>query len=101
MSPRAPTSDRVSGDPACVPRDTKVDGQGRGPFLARAFLAARKIGVAVIGFGVLIFGVALVVLPGPAVLVVPLGLTILAKEFSWARKLLGEISGLFRRRVTP
>jgi len=55
----------------------------------------------VIGFGVLIFGVALVVLPGPAVLVVPLGLTILAKEFSWARKLLGEISGLFRRRVTP
>jgi Putative transmembrane protein (PGPGW) len=37
---------------------------------------------------VLLAGVALIVLPGPAVLVIPLGLAILATEFTWARKLL-------------
>jgi uncharacterized protein (TIGR02611 family) len=49
---------------------------------------ARQIGVAVLGTAVLIGGVAMIVLPGPAVLVVPLGLAILASEFPWARRLL-------------
>jgi Putative transmembrane protein (PGPGW) len=57
----------------------------------------RKVGVAVAGFGVLTFGVALIVLPGPAIVVIPLGLAILAKEFLWARKLLDEIKQLLRR----
>lgn len=47
---------------------------------------ARKIVVSVLGFGVLAFGVALIVLPGPAILVIPLGLAILATEYAWARK---------------
>jgi tellurite resistance protein TerC len=34
----------------------------------------------------LIMGVAMLVLPGPAVLLIPLGLAILATEFPWARK---------------
>ena len=42
--------------------------------------------MAVIGTTVVLFGLALIVLPGPAVLVVPLGLAILATEFVWARK---------------
>jgi uncharacterized protein (TIGR02611 family) len=49
---------------------------------------ARQLCVAVLGMGVLLAGVALIVLPGPAVLVIPLGLAILATEFPWARKLL-------------
>ncbi len=49
---------------------------------------ARQICVAVLGAGVLVAGVALIVLPGPAVLVIPLGFAILATEFPWARKLL-------------
>jgi aconitate hydratase len=57
----------------------------------------RKAAVAVIGFTVLGFGVALIVLPGPAVLVVPLGLAILATEFLWARKLLLPLGKLVRR----
>lgn len=57
---------------------------------------ARKAGVAVIGFSVLAFGVALTVLPGPAVLVIPLGLAILATEFLWARTLLHRIRELLR-----
>jgi hypothetical protein len=49
---------------------------------------ARRIVVAIIGFTVLLFGIALIVLPGPAFIVIPLGLAILATEFVWARSLL-------------
>ena len=52
---------------------------------------ARKVMVAVIGLTVLAFGVALIVLPGPAILVIPLGLAILATEFLWAGKLLRRL----------
>ena len=39
-----------------------------------------------IGLTILLFGIALIVLPGPAFIVIPLGLGILATEFYWARK---------------
>jgi len=51
------------------------------------WLLARRTGIAVIGGSVLLLGLLLVVLPGPAFLVIPLGLGILALEFSWARRL--------------
>jgi tellurite resistance protein TerC len=40
------------------------------------------------GFGVLAAGLVMVVLPGPAIIVIPTGLGILAKEFGWARNVL-------------
>ena len=43
------------------------------------------------GLTVLALGVALVVLPGPAILVIPLGLGILAAEFAWARRWLEQL----------
>jgi len=46
---------------------------------------ARRIAVAVIGGSVLLIGAAMIVLPGPAIIVVPLGLGILGLEFAWAR----------------
>jgi uncharacterized protein (TIGR02611 family) len=52
------------------------------------FTWLRRAVVAVIGFTVLLIGLAMVVLPGPAVVVIPLGLAILATEFLWARRLL-------------
>jgi len=52
---------------------------------------ARKVVVAVLGTTVLALGVALIVLPGPAVVVVPLGLAILGTEFLWARRLLQRL----------
>jgi uncharacterized protein (TIGR02611 family) len=55
---------------------------------------ARKVGVAVLGFSVLTFGVALIVLPAPGSLVILLGLAILATEFLWARKLLDPVRKL-------
>lgn len=52
---------------------------------------AWRLIVIVIGFTVLLIGLALLVLPGPAMLVIPLGLAILATEFVWARKLLDRV----------
>ncbi|MEY2531003.1 MAG: hypothetical protein QOI96_1088 [Verrucomicrobiota bacterium] len=48
----------------------------------------RKILIALIGTTVLLIGVALIVLPGPAFIVIPLGLGILATEFIWARRVI-------------
>ena len=48
----------------------------------------RKLVIAVIGGTVVMGGVALVVLPGPAFIVIPVGLVILASEFAWARWIL-------------
>jgi len=44
----------------------------------------RKLVIAIIGGTVLLIGVALIVLPGPAFIVIPIGLAILATEFAWA-----------------
>jgi uncharacterized protein (TIGR02611 family) len=49
---------------------------------------ARKIVVSVIGGTIVIIGIALLVLPGPGSVVIPLGLLILASEFAWARYIL-------------
>ena len=49
---------------------------------------ARRLIVAVFGATILLIGVALIVLPGPAFIVIPLGLAILASEFAWARRLI-------------
>ena len=58
---------------------------------------AKRVIVAVVGGTVLLIGVALLVLPGPAVVVIPLGLAILATEFVWARRLLKRMKqGLSR-----
>ena len=46
----------------------------------------RKVIVAVIGLTILLLGVAMIVLPGPAIIVIPVGLGILATEFAWARR---------------
>ena len=63
----------------------------------RAYLpAVRKLAVAVAGFSVLAAGLALIVLPGPAVVVIPIGLAILAREFPWAARLLARFKSMVR-----
>jgi uncharacterized protein (TIGR02611 family) len=57
-------------------------------FVISTLKQAKRAIVIVIGFTVLVLGIVLIVLPGPAVLVIPLGLAILATEFVWARRLL-------------
>jgi tellurite resistance protein TerC len=46
----------------------------------------RRVIVSVVGATVLLIGIALLVLPGPAFVVIPLGLAILAAEYAWARR---------------
>lgn len=55
---------------------------------AQAWRMLRRVVVTIVGATVLLVGVALLVLPGPATLVIPAGLAILATEFAWARRLL-------------
>jgi uncharacterized protein (TIGR02611 family) len=57
-------------------------------FLVKTIRQVKRLMIAVIGFTVLAIGLALIVLPGPAVLVIPAGLAILSIEFAWARNLL-------------
>ena len=56
---------------------------------------ARRLIVAVVGFTLLLGGVALIFLPGPAIIVIPLGLAVLASEFVWARLLLERVKSHF------
>jgi hypothetical protein len=58
----------------------------------------KRLIVAVIGFAVLAIGIAKTVLPGPAILVIPLGLSILATEFVWAKKFLEKIKARLKKR---
>jgi tellurite resistance protein TerC len=68
---------------------------------------ARRIAISLIGCTVILIGVAMIILPGPALVVIPLGLGILGLEFAWARSWLaraktatnGLVNGL--RKVNP
>ncbi len=51
----------------------------------------KRAGILVVGGAVLALGLALVVLPGPAFIVLPAGLAILAIEFAWARRWLQRL----------
>lgn len=51
----------------------------------------RKIVILVVGVALLLAGAAMLVLPGPGVLVILMGFGLLATEFPWARKVLMEL----------
>ena len=51
----------------------------------------RRVIVSVVGATVLLIGIALLVLPGPAFVVIPIGLAILATEYAWARRWLRKV----------
>ena len=48
---------------------------------------ARKVFAGVVGGTVLLVGVVMIIAPGPAVVVIPLGLMILGSEFIWAQRM--------------
>ena len=69
------------------------------------FSSLRKLIIGIIGGTVLLLGVALIVLPGPAFIVIPIGLAILATEFAWAGNALARAKALVgknrKREKTP
>lgn len=52
---------------------------------------ARRIVVLVVGVTVMLVGIIMIVTPGPAFVVIPLGLAILSIEFAWARHWLRKV----------
>ena len=54
----------------------------------------RRVIVSVVGATVVLIGIALLVLPGPAFVVIPVGLAILATEYAWARRWLRKVRRL-------
>lgn len=58
----------------------------------------RRVVVGVIGGTIVVIGIALLVLPGPAFIVIPLGLLVLGSEFAWARRLLRRAKGLIGKK---
>jgi tellurite resistance protein TerC len=62
------------------------------PSLSRSAMRhVRRLIIFIVGLTVLLIGIAMIVLPGPATVVIPLGLGILAIEFAWARRLLDQL----------
>ncbi len=58
--------------------------------IIKTYKQAKRLVRIVIGFTVLGVGIAMIVLPGPATVVIPIALAILATEFVWARKMLKQ-----------
>jgi tellurite resistance protein TerC len=56
-----------------------------------AYRLARRIAISILGFSVLAVGIAMMVLPGPAFIVIPIGLGILGLEYAWARRWLKTV----------
>ncbi len=56
-----------------------------------SYRQARKAVILLIGSSVLVVGAAMILLPGPAIIVIPLGLAILSVEFAWARRWLKKM----------
>jgi tellurite resistance protein TerC len=62
-----------------------------------SYRQARKAVLLILGSSVLAVGIAMIFLPGPATLVMPLGLSILAIEFAWAGRWLVRVRETIRQ----
>ena len=51
----------------------------------------KRLMVAIVGFTLLLFGVVMLVTPGPGWLMIGIALSVLAIEFAWAKTLLDRI----------
>jgi len=57
----------------------------------------KKIIIGIIGGTIVLIGLVMIVLPGPAFIVIPLGLSILATEFIWAKKMIEKFKEQFEK----
>lgn len=53
--------------------------------LESTYKIAKRIAITLVGSTVLLLGLVMLITPGPAIVVIPLGLAILGLEFAWAR----------------
>lgn len=66
--------------------------------LFKSIRQVKRVIVFVVGMTVVLIGIAMIVLPGPGLVVIPLGLLILATEFVWAKRLLERVRERVNRR---
>jgi len=59
--------------------------------LSDTYKKARRVVVAIVGGSIVVVGILMIALPGPAILVIPAGLAILGIEFAWARRWLRKL----------
>ncbi len=57
----------------------------------------RRIALTVVGLTILAIGIVMIVAPGPAIIVIPLGLAVLGLEFAWARLCLRRLRSSISR----
>lgn len=62
------------------------------------YKTGRRVVIAIVGSSVLLLGIVMIVTPGPALIVIPVGLAILAVEFVWARHWLKKLREMISRR---
>jgi uncharacterized protein (TIGR02611 family) len=82
--------DKPDGEEHSTVLDEAATRLGLRRFVARnrGLEIAYRVGVAVVGFAIIITGLALIPLPGPGWLIVFAGLAVLSTEFVWAERLL-------------
>ena len=68
-------------------------------FFHVTYRAARRIAIAAIGTTVVLLGIAMLVLPGPGILTIIGGLTLLGVEFAFARRWVERIKKKTARAV--
>ena len=82
--------DEGDGKDQATALDEAAQRYGLRRFVARnrGLEVAYRVGVAIIGFAIIVTGLALIPLPGPGWLIVFAGLAVLSTEFAWAERLL-------------
>jgi hypothetical protein len=73
-------------------------------FIARS---SKRVAVSVVGGAFVVGGLAMLVLPGPGILVIALGFAILGTEYAWAaaaldrtKQVAAQAGGAVKRRIT-
>ena len=88
-------------EPELSDRAQAAEPKGLGAEPSLLLRRAKRITIAVLGGTVVVVGIVMIVLPGPAILIIPAGLAILATEFAFARRWLAKCRSLMRRKPGP
>jgi len=72
-------------------REKDLDNNKNIVYVVKTIRQAKRVIIIIIGFTVLLIGIFMIFLPGPGLVVIPLGLLILASELAWARVLLNQV----------
>ena len=63
--------------------------------MRRTLKQIKRIIIGIVGITILLIGILMILSPGPAIIVIPVGLSILATEFLWADKMLKKFKSRF------